>query len=42
MRAGIKAIEYALPKNILTNEQLANEFAEWSAEKIEQIGRAHV
>ena len=36
MRAGIKAIEYALPKNILTNEQLANEFAEWSAEKIEQ------
>jgi 3-oxoacyl-[acyl-carrier-protein] synthase-3 len=36
MRAAIKAIEYALPANILTNEQLAAEFVEWGAEKIEQ------
>lgn len=36
MRAVIKAVEYALPENILTNEQLADEFPEWTAEKIEK------
>lgn len=35
MRAIIKAIEYALPEKILTNQQLADEFPEWTAEKIE-------
>lgn len=30
----IAAIEYYLPKNILTNEDIANEFPEWNAEKI--------
>ena len=30
----LAAIEYYLPKNILTNEDIANEFPEWNAEKI--------
>ncbi|WP_374441895.1 3-oxoacyl-ACP synthase III family protein [Epilithonimonas sp.] len=30
----IAAIEYYLPKNILTNDDIAKEFPEWSAEKI--------
>ncbi len=36
MGAYIRAIEYYLPDNILTNEQLATAFPEWSADKIEQ------
>ena len=35
MRAAIKAIEYALPEQTLTNADLAAEFPEWSVEKIE-------
>ena len=31
---GILEIEYALPENILTNEELAALYANWSAEKI--------
>ena len=34
MNAYIKAIEYYLPKQILTNEELAAEFPEWNAAKI--------
>ena len=34
MRAYIKAISYYLPTQVLTNEQLAAEFPEWSAEKV--------
>ena len=34
MYAAIKAIEYYLPENILTNEKLAHDFPNWSAEKI--------
>jgi 3-oxoacyl-[acyl-carrier-protein] synthase-3 len=34
MKAFIKAIDYYLPKKVLTNEDLANEFPEWDAEKI--------
>lgn len=34
IKAKIKAIEKYLPKTILTNEQLANEFPSWSVEKI--------
>lgn len=30
----IAAIEYYLPKNILTNDDITKEFPEWSAEKI--------
>ena len=30
----IKAIEYYLPNKVLTNEQIANRFPEWSAEKV--------
>ncbi len=30
----LAAIEYYLPKNILTNEDIATEFPEWNAEKI--------
>lgn len=32
----IKAISYYLPENILTNEELAKEFPEWTTEKIEK------
>ena len=34
MKAFIKAISYYLPENVLTNEQLAQEFPEWTVEKI--------
>lgn len=32
--AGILAIEYILPNNVLTNEELVNQFKTWSVEKI--------
>jgi 3-oxoacyl-[acyl-carrier-protein] synthase-3 len=35
MQSVLKAIEYHLPDSILTNEQLALEYPEWTAEKIE-------
>lgn len=35
MKAVVKAIEYALPDNVLTNEMLSQEFPEWTVEKIE-------
>ena len=35
MQAAIKAIEYYLPENVLTNEQLALEYPGWDADKIE-------
>lgn len=34
MKAYIKAIDYYLPENILTNEELVKEFPEWSVDKI--------
>ena len=34
MKAYIKDVAYYLPKKIVTNEDLAVEFPEWSAEKI--------
>lgn len=34
MKAFIKDIAYYLPKSVLTNEQIAAEFPEWSAEKV--------
>ena len=34
MKAYIKDIAYYLPENVLTNEQIANKFPEWSAEKV--------
>jgi len=34
MKAYIKDIAYYLPEKVLTNEELATEFPEWSAEKI--------
>ena len=34
MKAYIKSISYYLPENVLTNEQLAQEFPEWTVEKI--------
>lgn len=34
MKAYIKAIDYYLPEQVLTNEQLSAEFPEWSADKI--------
>jgi 3-oxoacyl-[acyl-carrier-protein] synthase-3 len=34
MDSYIKAISYYLPKKVLTNEQLSNEFPEWTGEKI--------
>ncbi|MHB0896052.1 MAG: 3-oxoacyl-ACP synthase III family protein [Spirochaetales bacterium] len=34
MAIGIKAIEYALPDSILTNEDLAKIYADWTAEKM--------
>lgn len=35
-QAAIKAIEYYLPENVVSTEQLAAEFPEWSVEKIEE------
>lgn len=34
MKACIRAIEYFLPDDILTNRDLATEFPDWSVEKI--------
>ena len=34
MKSYIKAISYYLPENVLTNEQLTQEFPEWTVEKI--------
>ena len=34
MKAYIKDIAYYLPAQVLTNEQIAAEFPEWSAEKV--------
>ena len=34
MRASITAVEYALPRKVLDNDQLAKEFAGWTADKI--------
>lgn len=36
MKAYIKAIQYALPDRILTNEQISQDFPEWTVEKIER------
>ena len=36
MKAYIKAINYALPEGVLTNEQVAAMFPEWTVEKIEK------
>ena len=33
-KAYIKAVDYYLPENILTNEQIAERFPEWSAETV--------
>jgi 3-oxoacyl-[acyl-carrier-protein] synthase-3 len=35
MKAFVKAIEYYLPDGILDNDELARDFPEWNAEKIE-------
>ena len=34
MKAFIKAISYYLPEQVVTNDLLAGEFPEWSAEKM--------
>lgn len=36
MKAKISAIEYALPTHVLTSEELAREYPDWSVEKIEE------
>ncbi len=36
MKAYIKHIDYFLPEKILTNQQIAEEFPEWTVEKIEK------
>jgi 3-oxoacyl-[acyl-carrier-protein] synthase-3 len=36
MKAKIAAIEYALPEQVLTNEDLASEFPDWTVEKISE------
>ncbi len=36
MKAYIKAIEYFLPNKILTNQEISNDFPEWTEEKIEK------
>jgi len=44
MGSYIEKIEYFLPENVVTNEQLEKEFSEWSAKKIENkvgIRRRH-
>ncbi|MCX6897055.1 MAG: ketoacyl-ACP synthase III, partial [Verrucomicrobia bacterium] len=35
MKASIKAISYYLPKTVVTNEDLAKQFPDWTVEKIE-------
>lgn len=45
MKVYIKAIAYNLPENILTNEMIAQEFPEWTVEKIDKkigIKQRHV
>lgn len=45
MEAFIKAISYYLPENVITNEQLVEEFPEWSVEKIAKkvgISKRHI
>ena len=45
MKAYIKAIDYYLPENIVTNETLVAEFPEWSVEKIASkvgVNKRHV
>ena len=34
MKAYIKAVDYYLPDRILTNEEIARLFPQWSAEKV--------
>lgn len=36
MKAYIKHIDYCLPEKILTNQQIADEFPEWTVEKIDK------
>ncbi|HMH45528.1 MAG TPA: ketoacyl-ACP synthase III [Pyrinomonadaceae bacterium] len=36
MGAAIKAIEYYLPREVLSNQQLSSEFPEWTMDKIEE------
>jgi 3-oxoacyl-[acyl-carrier-protein] synthase III len=36
MRAAIRAIEYHLPESVLTTDELARDFPEWSVEKIDE------
>lgn len=36
MKAYIRAIEYALPKNILSNKDIAKEFPDWTVDKISE------
>lgn len=36
MKAYIKYIDYCLPEKILTNQMIADEFSEWTVEKIEK------
>lgn len=45
MKVYIKAIAYNLPENVLTNEKIAEEFPEWTVEKIDKkigIKQRHV
>ncbi|MEI7671681.1 MAG: ketoacyl-ACP synthase III [Deltaproteobacteria bacterium] len=45
MRARIKAMAYTLPEQVLDNHELARQFPEWTAERIEQklgIGKRHI
>ncbi|MCP3177561.1 ketoacyl-ACP synthase III [Desulfuromonas sp. KJ2020] len=45
MKAKISAIEYALPSQVLTSEDLAREYPDWSVEKIEEktgIAKRHI
>ena len=45
MKVYIKAINYALPEGVLTNEQVAAMFPDWTVEKIEKklgIKQRHV
>lgn len=45
MKVYIKAIEYNLPEKVLTNEMIAQEFPEWTVEKIDKkigIKQRHV
>ena len=40
MKTYIKAISYYLPEKVVTNEELVNEFPEWTVDKIiKKIGK---